>query len=117
MRVCSVHGCGEIYPTTEGSRCQRHAAEADRRRGNSSERGYSSRGHQAFRRAVLHENPVCIACHIRPSTDADHYPRDRRELVELGLNANDPQYGRALCHSCHSKATAANQPGGWNRRH
>lgn len=89
---------------------------ADRARGTASARGYTSKGHRAFRRAVLQANPVCIACNIAPSTDADHYPRGRDELIQLGLNPNDPQYGRALCHSCHSKATAANQPGGWNQR-
>ena len=116
MRVCSVSGCPEIYPTSEGSRCHRHRAEADRRRGTATERGYTSKGHAAFRRAVISADPVCVACHLRPSTVADHYPHSRRELIELGLNPNDPQYGRGLCKSCHDRETAANQPGGWNRR-
>jgi len=113
MRVCSVHGCPEVYPKHEGTRCGRHRALADRARGTAHQRGYTSRGHQEFRRQVLHRDPVCVACHIKVSTVADHHPHSRRELVELGLNPNDPQHGRALCASCHGTATAAGQPGGW----
>lgn len=116
MRVCSVSGCPTIYPRTEGSKCAHHRREADKARGTATERGYNTRGHQEFRRQVLHRDPVCVACNVAPSTDADHYPHDRRELIRLGLNPNDPNNGRGLCHSCHSKATAANQPGGWNNR-
>ena len=114
MRVCSVHGCATIYSATEGSRCQRHRAEADRRRGTSSERGYSSRGHRAFRTAVIQRDLICQLCGLEPATVADHHPRSRKELIELGLDPNDPQYGRGLGHVCHSKETAQNQPGGWN---
>ncbi len=116
MRVCSVHGCGEIYPTTEGSRCHRHRAEADRRRGTATQRGYGSAGHKSFRRAVIQRDLICQLCGLEPATVADHYPRSRRELVALGLNPNDPQYGRGLGHRCHSIETAQNQPGGWNQR-
>ena len=116
MRVCSVHGCGEIYPRHEGTRCATHRAEADRRRGTATERGYTSKGHQAFRRAVISADPVCVACRLRPSTIADHYPHSRKELIELSLNPNDPAYGRGLCKPCHDRETAANQPGGWNQR-
>ena len=116
MRVCSVHGCATIYPTTEGSRCQAHRAEADRRRGTTSERGYSTRGHRSFRTQVLHADPVCVLCQLRPSTVADHYPHSRRELIELGMDPNDPAMGRGLCKTCHDQSTARDQPGGWNSR-
>jgi 5-methylcytosine-specific restriction protein A len=56
--------------------------------------------------------PQCLA----PSTVADHYPRDKRELQALGLDDNDPRYGRGLCKTCHDKHTAQAQPGGWNTR-
>lgn len=116
MRVCSVPGCPELYPSAEGSRCLRHRRSADRARPSSHQRGYSTRGHRTFRIAVLRKDPVCVACELAPSTVADHHPRGRDELIELGLNPNDPQYGRGLCVPCHSRATAANQPGGWHAR-
>lgn len=117
MRVCSVPGCPQLYPKDEGSRCARHRAQADRRRGTAHERGYASRGHQHFRDTILTRDPICTVpgC-INLSTIADHYPRSRRELVDLGLNPNDPQYGRALCKMHHDQSTAANEPGGWNQR-
>ena len=49
------------------------------------------------------------------ATVADHYPDDRRALVAKGLDPNDPDHGRGLCASCHSKETAKFQPGGWNQ--
>lgn len=115
MRVCSVQGCPTIYPSSQGSRCPMHRAQADKARGTATQRGYNSKGHQAFRRAVIQRDPVCTACHIRPSNVADHHPHGRDELIELNLNPNDPHHGRGLCEPCHAKATAANQPGGWHK--
>ena len=113
MRVCSVHGCPEIYPKTEGTRCPTHRREADQNRGN---RGYGTRGHREFRTAVITRDPICTLCKARPSTIADHHPHSRRDLIDAGLNPNDPQYGRALCKPCHDSETAHHQPGGWNQR-
>lgn len=114
MRVCSVAGCPTIYPASEGSRCQAHRREADRARGTAQERGYTGRGHQAFRNAVLTRDPICVICKVAFSTVADHYPRSRKELVDAGLDPNDPQYGRGLDKQCHDRETAQNQPGGWH---
>jgi 5-methylcytosine-specific restriction enzyme A len=47
---------------------------------------------------------------------ADHDPRTRRELIRLGLDPYDPQYGKGKCHVCHSKKTSEESPGGWNVR-
>lgn len=33
----------------------------------------------------------------------------RKELVEAGLDPNEPDYGRALCESCHNSHTAKTQ--------
>jgi len=115
MRVCSVSGCPTIHDGP-GSRCTVHEKAADRARGTASQRGYTSRGHQSFRSAVLTRDPVCVLCHTRLSTVADHYPLSRRELLELGLDPNDPTRGRGLCAPCHSRETAAHQPGGFNLR-
>lgn len=113
MRVCSVSGCPTIYNGTT-SRCPAHAAQADKARGTATERGYTSAGHRAFRAAVLKRDPICTLCGLKQSTVADHYPRSRKELIDLGLNPNDPQYGRGLDVWCHNKETARNQPGGWH---
>lgn len=115
MRVCSVPGCGEIYPTSEGSRCKAHRREADQTRGTPAQRGYGGKGHAAFRRAVIGRDPICVMCRVRPSTVADHFPLSRRELIDAGLNPNDPQHGRGLCKTDHDRETARNQPGGWHQ--
>ena len=118
MRVCSVAGCPDIYDQREGSRCGTHRAHADRARGTAKERGYKSHGHtHRFRPGVLDRDPICVRCHLAESTVADHYPRDKRELIALGLDSNDPQYGRGLCKPCHDVETAQHQPGGWHGMH
>jgi 5-methylcytosine-specific restriction protein A len=115
MRVCSVTGCPVLYEGRQ-SRCPSHSRTADRARGTAAERGYTSAGHLAFREAVLDRDPVCVLCDKRFSTVADHFPYSRRQLIEAGLNPDDPQYGRGLCTPCHSQETAVHQPGGWNDR-
>lgn len=113
MRVCSVADCPTIYPSVEGSRCKTHRASAERARGTSTDRGYSSVAHRSFRSVVLHRDPICVVCGLAESTVADHFPLSRRDLVALGLNPNDPDRGRGLCARCHSKETSVHQPGGW----
>lgn len=115
MRVCSVAGCPAIYEDTE-SRCSSCKSVARAKRTDNAV--YSSRGHRAFRAAVLERDPICVICNAAEATVADHYPMGRRELVEYGADPNDPDYGRGLCHRCHSTETANNpeQRGGWNRR-
>jgi len=112
MRVCNVAGCGVIYPTDEGGRCPTHRREA--RQARVSNKVNSTRGHLAFRDAVLTRDVVCVIpdC-VQWATVADHYPRDRKTLVDLGLNPNDPQYGRGLCSVHHNQHTAATSPGGF----
>ena len=115
MRVCSVHGCPELYPAAEGSRCSEHRKAADQARGTPKERGYTGAGHRAFRIAVITRDPVCVQCMVQVSTVADHYPTSKRDLIDAGLDSNDPQYGRGLCARCHSIETAQHQPGGWHQ--
>lgn len=114
MRVCSVHGCPEMYDPKHGSRCPTHTAQADQRRGTAAQRGYAGKGHRTFRSAVLRRDPICVLCHARQATVADHYPRSRKELVAFHLDPNNPGFGRGLCKSCHDMETAINQPGGWH---
>ena len=101
MKVCPQSGCPNWVP------CPTH------KRDTAGQRGYSSRGHRAFRNAVLTRDPVCVLCRRALATVADHYPLSRRDLIEQGLNPNDPARGRGLCASCHGVETARWQPGGF----
>lgn len=111
-KLCSVKGCPTLFDGPK-SRCPAHERTADRTRGTSRQRGYDREHENRFRRAVLQRDPICVVCGHRPSRDADHFPRSRRELVAAGLDPNDPSYGRGLCGPCHSASTARRQPGGW----
>ena len=108
-KVCNETACPEL---TTSTKCEKHTA--DRPRRGSGDKVYSTAGHRRFRTLVLHRDPICVLCGVAVSTDADHYPKDRKQLVIEGLDPNDPKHGRGLCHSCHSKETARYQPGGWN---
>jgi len=111
LKPCSTPGCPDLV---ERGRCSACTARAERRRGSARERGYDHHHETRFRRVVLARDPICVLCSKDWSTDADHYPLDRRELVRRGLDPNDPRHGRGLCHSCHSAQTAKHQSGGWN---
>jgi 5-methylcytosine-specific restriction enzyme A len=95
--------CGQ--KAIKGGLCTRHYKQADVRRGNSSERGYDQRHRDRFRDPVLAKYPYCPCG--EPATVADHYPIDRRDLMKMRLDPNDPQYGRGLCKRCHDKYTAS----------
>ena len=110
-RICNKPGCPNLTPHP---RCDACSAKAEAKRGTAAQRGYSGLAHARFRRAVLRRDRVCVLCHALPSTDADHYPLDRRALVRRGADPNNPDHGRGLCGPCHKKETALRQPGGWN---
>ncbi|MDH6709759.1 5-methylcytosine-specific restriction protein A [Kitasatospora sp. MAA19] len=111
LTICTVAGCPEL---TTGGRCPTHQAAAEQARGTRTQRGYGTGHQRRFRPGVLARDPVCVLCHQQPSQHADHWPLSRRELVAAGHDPDDPQHGRGLCHSCHSRETARHQPGGWN---
>ena len=114
LRICSTPGCPRKIPAGQ-TRCDDCKRTADKARGTATERGYTSRAHRkVFRPGVLAKHPICQVCHVAPSTVADHHPLSRRDLEAAGLDPNDPQYGRGLCHDCHSRETAQHQPGGWH---
>lgn len=83
----------------------------DRQRPPARERGYDRDHERNFRRPVLERDPVCVRCGQAPSEHADHHPLSRRQLVERGMNPNDPRHGRGLCHRCHSTVTASDDGG------
>lgn len=122
LKVCSTRGCPELV---QSGRCPTCQANAEQRRGTAAQRGYDSKHRSTFRRNVLRKNPLCVCedqghdhgtqC-LRPSTVADHHPLSRKELVDAGLNPNDPAHGRGLCKGCHDRHTSEAQPGGWNAR-
>lgn len=115
MRVCSQPGCPTIYDGT-ASRCPAHRKQAEQAHSRKG-KGYKTKAHLiGFRAAVLRRDPICVLCGVAQSTDADHYPTSRVDLIDQGLNPNDPVYGRGLCHPCHSRSTSHEQPGGWNAR-
>lgn len=104
--------------------CTSCAAKADQQRrpaGNP----YSTPGHRRFREQVLAKHPRCVCpgdcgehdgwCG-KPSTVADHHPHERRDLVTMGLDPDDPTHGRGLCKRCHDRHTARTSPGGWARQ-
>jgi 5-methylcytosine-specific restriction protein A len=122
LKVCSRSGCPNLVHKGRCASCQ---AEATANRGTAHQRGYGSAHRRTFRAGVLHRDPLCVCTNtnhghsqrcLRPSTEADHHPLSRDELILRKLDPNDPQYGRGLCHGCHAKDTAHLQPGGWNQR-
>lgn len=96
----------------------RRKAAGNRARGSAALQGYGKAHRELFRAPVLERDPVCVLCGTTPSTHADHWPRSRKQLIAQGLDPDNPQYGRGLCASCHSRETAnaPGQAGGWNRR-
>ena len=110
-RVCSTPGCPNLQQGR--GKCPACKAKADRARrphGNP----YATPGHHAFREAVLARDPICVVCLSARATVADHYPLDRVDLIDQGLDPNDPSRGRGVCKPCHDKHTARSKPSGWN---
>ena len=108
--------------TTTKGRCPTCTLTYDQARGTPHQRGYTATHRNTFRHHVLTRDPDCqcpgcpVCTHpnrtcVRDSTDADHHPHTRRQLIALGLDPNDQQYGRGLCHRCHSHHTAKQRHG------
>lgn len=115
LKVCNGLPGKRCAKLTDSGRCPDCRAEADTSRGTATQRGYNTAGHRRFRTAVLRRDPLCVLCGS-VATVADHHPLSRRELVEQGLNPNDPTRGRGLCAPCHGRETVQHQPGGWAAR-
>jgi len=126
LKTCSTPGCPELVAKGRCSTCD---GEADQRRGTRQQRGYGRQHTNRFRPGVLRKHPLCVctdtaqtATHhhgpecLAPSTVADHWPLDKRELIARGMDDNDPKHGRGLCKGCHDHHTARAQPGGWHAR-
>lgn len=120
-RICSTPTCPEF--TEGGGKCDDCRRKAEHKRGTARQRGYGKQHEQRFRPAVLTRDPHCVCTEQahghgprcgQPSQHADHWPLSRRELVDAGLDPDDPKHGRGLCQRCHAQETAVAQPGGWN---
>lgn len=111
-RVCT--DCKAIH-SGDRNPCRTCRVKRDRAR-RPSGNPYATPGHRAFRSAVLTRDPICVLCRVARSTVADHYPIERVDLVEQGLDPNDPKRGRGLCKLCHDRSTARRKPAGWNER-
>lgn len=105
--------CNDCGAPTHTSRCPpceaRYQQRIDQRRPSASARGYDARW-QRTRRRYLREHPTCVVCG-QPATDVDHIDG----LGPHGPRGHDPTNLRSLCHPCHSRRTARDQPGGWAR--
>lgn len=121
LKVCSRPGCPNLC---QSGRCPDCRREADTARGTAAERGYGGRHWRTQRRACLRRDPICVCtdpthghgarCYLQ-STDADHDPVERRELVALGVPDPDAlEYLKGKCSPCHKRRTAAETPGGWH---
>lgn len=120
-RVCSKPGCPEF--TDQGGRCEGCRAEAERTRGTAKQRGYGGTRWRTARRTVLDRDPRCVCTDTEhghngqcpePSTVADHYPDERRDLIAAGATDPDaPHRMRGVCSRCHNRKTAVETPGGF----
>lgn len=125
-KVCSTSGCPHLV--SSGSLCHECRKAKDKRR-TRGRNPYTSKAHRLARARVLARDPRCVCpgdgpdgcgrhhglCGA-PSTIADHWPIERIELVEAGLDPNDPQRMRGLCKRCHDSKTARTKPSGFNNR-
>ncbi len=125
-KVCSTSGCPHLV--SSGSLCDECRKAKDKRR-TRGRNPYTSKAHRLARARVLARDPRCVCpgdgpdgcgrhhglCGA-PSTIADHWPIERIELVEAGLDPNDPQRMRGLCKRCHDSKTARTKPSGFNNR-
>ena len=101
LRPCIEPKCPGLTPK---SRCPRHEAEYEAKRGTAAQRGYGAK-HQAWRVKVLQNNRSCAHCGAH-ATVADH-------IVPLSEDGSwDVSNGQGLCIPCHNRKTRKEQ----NRR-
>lgn len=118
QQPCKTPGCNNPArhrrPTCADCRTRANR-DLRQRRGHSTTQGYGRAHREQFRTGVLERDRLCVLCRRREAVEADHYPLDRKTLVAMGLDPNNPEYGRGLCKPCHSSESARHQPGGWYR--
>lgn len=106
-RLCNRPGCRD---TTYKRFCDKHNNDGDKQRANANSRGYNYRWGK-FRKTYINANPLCVFCldngTVTTATDVDHI-KPLADCPELKYNVENL---RSLCHACHSRRTATDQPG------
>ena len=96
LRVCSEPGCSTLHSETRSGLCAEHEREADRKRGTSKQRGYTSRHRRIGGRAIRGAT-TCETCG-EPFTDANPATRGHRVDVRNGGTPSDGYL--AQCRRC-----------------
>ena len=104
-RVCPRPGCPGAWDGNECTVCGGQAKrQADRYRGNSSQRGYGARWQRA-RRQYLLRHPLCVEClqegRDEAATVVDHAVPHRGDMVAFWKQEN----WAALCKRHHNEKT------------
>ena len=105
-RVIIVPYQPKRYKTTPVDVHRQYREAYDKKRGTSSQRGYDA-AWQVVRLQHLQDYPLCVECLKRyiftPAVDVHHIIKlaERPDLRDVSSNL------MSLCHSCHSKFTAA----------
>ena len=102
---CCHPGCGALVPY--GTKyCEKHRPLHPEEARPAADRGYDSAWRKA-RKRYLEAHPLCVQCmkegRYTKATDVDHIVPHRGDR-DLFWDVSNWQ---ALCHSCHSKKTAA----------
>jgi len=113
MRPCPT--CPALTKTGRCETCKARRRRASRRRNPRTDTHYSTARWQRARREQLQRQPTCATPGCDASaTDVDHNP-PLRQLAAQGIsNPDHPRWLTSLCHSCHSRKTAA-EDGGFGR--
>ena len=107
VTVCAQPGCPILVE--DGTRCPSHAPpRAPDLRPTATARGYDARWRRT-RARYLRAHPTCATC-TAPAQHVHHLDG----LGPKGPRGHDHANLQALCHRCHSRTTAREQPGGWN---
>lgn len=111
MKVCAEPGCPELTRSTycDEHRLARRRA-SDRRRPNSTARGYDASWTRT-RALYLKHHPICEDTCCHELAVEVHHLDGRGPSGPLGHEWSNLE---ALCKAHHSQRTAAEQPGGWN---
>ncbi|MFM9653559.1 holin [Streptomyces galilaeus] len=121
-RPCTTSSCPGA-PVAGSAKCADCLGRSRRDRPSATAQGYGREHRARFRAGVLAKHPTCVCTEEEhdhgspcgaPSEHADHWPVSKRELQSRGLDEHHPNYGRGLCHPCHSRETGKHQPAGWN---
>ena len=103
--ACPTQGCAGL--AEHGQRacaaCLAEKQQSRAARQRPAMRLYNASHWRKLSKAVLSDQPICMACHRRPSTQCDHIDGDWRNTTRANL--------QGLCHACHSSKTVREDGG------